>query len=232
MKFKKSLSKLLTNKYVLYSVFTVAFLNNIGYIMLGNINAFVCYILIGLVVSYFSKNMILILAIPLILVNLMVVSQKTVEGLTNKTDDKMTDDTEEHDTKKHSNNKDHTKDKKNTVGSDVPSEIPVQNDSFEVGRKKGGKYNIDYASTVGGAYDELNKIIGGDGMKQLTNDTQNLMKQQLQLAEAMNNMEPMIASMGPIMSQASAFMSTMGNNKGFEGIADLAKSFKPSLTQS
>ena len=35
---------------------------------------------------------------------------------------------------------------------------------------------------------DLNKIIGGDGIKRLTDDTQKLMNQQLQLAEAMKNM--------------------------------------------
>ena len=58
----------------------------------------------------------------------------------------------------------------------------LTDESFEVGRaKRGGGYNIDYASTIEDAYDELNKIIGGDGIQKLTGDTQNLMKQQMQL---------------------------------------------------
>ena len=100
-------------------------------------------------------------------------------------------------------------------------------ESFEVGRNKKGKYDIDYASTIEDAYDELNKIIGGDGIKKLTGDTQNLMKQQMQLAEAMKSMGPLIEQMGPLMQsvgpmleQAKGIMGSSSN-----GIADLAKNF-------
>jgi hypothetical protein len=83
----------------------------------------------------------------------------------------------------------------------------TNDESFEVGRKKSkGSYNIDYASTVEDAYDELNKIIGSDGVKRLTQDTQGLMKQQLQLTEAMNSMEPMIEQMGPLMDRVQTMM--------------------------
>ena len=76
-------------------------------------------------------------------------------------------------------------------------------------------------------YDELNKIIGGDGIKKLTGDTQNLMKQQMQLAEAMKSMGPLVEQMGPLMQsvgpmieQAKGMMGSGSNN-----IADLAKNF-------
>jgi len=58
---------------------------------------------------------------------------------------------------------------------------------------------IDYASTVEDAYEDLNKILGGNGIKQLTDDTQKLMKQQLELAEAMK-------SMSPLMEQAKGLL--------------------------
>ena len=103
----------------------------------------------------------------------------------------------------------------------------VAEESFEVGRNKKGKYDIDYASTIEDAYDELNKIIGGDGIKKLTGDTQNLMKQQMQLAEAMKSMGPLVEQMGPLMQsvgpmieQAKGIMGSGSNN-----IADLAKNF-------
>ncbi|NBX39582.1 MAG: hypothetical protein EBR54_09285 [Flavobacteriia bacterium] len=76
---------------------------------------------------------------------------------------------------------------------------------------------IDYAATVEDAYGDLNKILGGDGIKRLTDDTQKLMSQQMQLADAMKNM-------GPLLSQAKDML------KGFDfkelgGIANIAKSF-------
>lgn len=58
---------------------------------------------------------------------------------------------------------------------------------------KGGP-RIDYASTMETAYDNLDKVLGGDGIKQLTNDTQKLMSQQQQLFDTMNQMGPMLES--------------------------------------
>ena len=115
-----------------------------------------------------------------------------------------------------------------TDASDSPSSdmatMPKTDESFEVGRSKkrsGGGYKVDYASTVEDAYDELNKIIGGDGIKRLTSDTQNLMKQQLQLAEAMKGMGPLIQNMAPLMEQAQGLMNGMGSGK--DGLGDIMK---------
>jgi hypothetical protein len=104
-------------------------------------------------------------------------------------------------------------------------------ESFEVGRtkKNANGYNIDYASTIEDAYDELNKILGSDGIKRLTNDTQGLMKQQLQLAESMKNMQPLIAGMAPLMKQAEGLLGSMGDNGNLGNLADIAKQFSASL---
>ena len=100
-------------------------------------------------------------------------------------------------------------------------------ESFEVGRaKRGGGYNIDYASTVEDAYDELNKIIGGDGIKKLTGDTQRLMQQQLELADAMKSMGPLIKGMAPLMQQAQGLLGGMNDKEGGLGsIMEMAKKF-------
>ena len=51
---------------------------------------------------------------------------------------------------------------------------------------------IDYAATLEGAYDNLDKILGSDGINKLTSDTQRLMSQQQKLFDTMQNMVPMI----------------------------------------
>lgn len=61
---------------------------------------------------------------------------------------------------------------------------------------------IDYGTTIENAYDDLNKILGSDGINKLTTDTQKLMEQQMKLAEAMNNM-------GPIIQNAKDMLKTM-----------------------
>jgi len=212
----------------------------IGYLVYGNFHAIVLFLLITGVVSNFSKNISIVLLIPLFIVNLFVLGNSTKEGMENSnSSNSKTNTTETEDasgnsiqtTIKNINDKASTKqglpitpidDTTTSKTSDKTTE-----ESFEVGRNKKGKYDIDYASTIEDAYDELNKIIGGDGIKKLTGDTQNLMKQQMQLAEAMKSMGPLVEQMGPLMQsvgpmieQAKGMMGSGSNN-----IADLAKNF-------
>jgi hypothetical protein len=192
MNLSKPVSKFLVNPIALKVVFAIAVINFLGYLVLGNTTAIIYFILIGLIVSCFSKNMILILGVPLLLVNLFAVGKKTAEGLTSM------------------KKKEGMEGKEDKKEKEEKEEKKVKTDSFEVGRKKGkGSYNIDYASTVEDAYDELNKIIGGEGIKRLTKDTQGLMKQQLQLTEAMGQMEPMMNQMGPLMDRVQEMMGSL-----------------------
>jgi hypothetical protein len=82
------------------------------------------------------------------------------------------------------------------------------------GKTKNGKYRVDYASTIQDAYDELNTVLGSGGIKNLTADTQNLVKQQLQLAETMKTMGPLVQSMGPLLKQVQGLMGSSGMPPG------------------
>jgi len=107
---------------------------------------------------------------------------------------------------------------------EVNSKRKNNEEAFEIKRNKNKSgFDIDYASTVEDAYDELNKIIGGDGIKKLTSDTQNLMQQQLKLAEAMKGMTPMIEQMEPLLKTASQFMGMSGDNASLAGISKMAE---------
>lgn len=53
---------------------------------------------------------------------------------------------------------------------------------------------LDYASTMEAAYDNLDKMLGSDGIQNLTKDTQKLMSQQQELFQTMNTMAPMLQS--------------------------------------
>jgi hypothetical protein len=51
---------------------------------------------------------------------------------------------------------------------------------------------LDYAATIEQSYQNLDNILGSDSIKQLTNDTQKLMKQQQNLFDTMNQMVPVL----------------------------------------
>jgi hypothetical protein len=250
MNLKAKVSKILSSSILLRSVFVLSFFNLIGYLVYGEFHAIIFFLLVAGLVKYFSRNMILILGIPLFVVNLFVMGKSVKEGMENSTSsNNNSDNNNKNSIQDSSNNTIQTTinkiNEKSSTNQDLPI-TPIDDDntsnnnnnnsnnnnkivgeSFEVGRNKKGSYDIDYASTIEDAYDELNKIIGGDGIKKLTGDTQNLMKQQLQLAEAMKSMGPLVEQMGPLMQsvgpmidQAKGLMGSGGNN-----IADLARGF-------
>jgi hypothetical protein len=252
MKLPKNFIKMLENKYVLYFVLFLAVTNILGYLVFGNINAVIFFILVSFLVTNFSKNMIIILTIPLILTSILMVGKRVKEGLENKDElDVEPSSTRERpeknltpeQKKKLYKIKQNIKQKidkvideaKPMIGtsdgenieSDTMDDSMDENNEYETTTKEidgfqsdgtNKKRNrIDYAATVEDAYGDLNKVLGGDGIKRLTEDTQKLMSQQMQLADAMKNM-------GPLLEQAKGML------KGFDfkelgGIANIAKSF-------
>jgi len=230
MKLKAGLNKLLTNKWILNIVFIASLVSVLSYIALGNVEAFAFFVVMAVLIGYFSKNMIIILGVPLILVNLFALNKSknsTQEGLENNTSStsSTSSTTKKSQTKVIDNLNSHKRAQDST-----PITPPVldnkTDESFEVGRpKKSGGYDIDYASTIEDAYDELNKILGSDGIKRLTDDTQGLMKQQAQLAESMKSMGPLIQGMAPMMKQAQAILGDMGggDKEGLGSIMNMAK---------
>jgi hypothetical protein len=78
---------------------------------------------------------------------------------------------------------------------------------------------IDYASTVQDAYEDLNSMLGEDGIKGLTLDTNRLIEQQSQLANAMKNMTPLVKTAKELLNGF--------NFEGMNDISNMAKQFMP-----
>jgi hypothetical protein len=73
---KLRLKALMKDKNVLYAVAGLAALNVMGYLMLRDIDAVLFFCCVGLVTSYFSKNMIAVMGIALVGTNLMVATRR------------------------------------------------------------------------------------------------------------------------------------------------------------
>ena len=255
-----------TNQYILYLVVFLSVTNMIGYLVTGNLNALIYFLIIGIVTSIFSKNMTIILLAALVLSNIIMAGQMSSEGFTNQKEDSR--DLKNDARKNVKNKKDDKKNEKDhkkkseptsspsgklplTLVNDGPMETisseanttPLDNtattstspnteEAFEVGLENGSKknYRVDYASTIEDAYGQLNQVLGSEGIKQLTDDTQNLLKQQLQLADAMKSMGPLISNMAPLIEQTKELMNGVGgfDMKNLGSYASLAKNFSPS----
>ena len=234
MSIENTISKIFTNKIVLYIVFIISALNIIGYLYSGNTNAVIYFIILGVLVSYFSKNMIIILLIPLIFVNLYVGSQtqlKNVEGMVNNENQESETPEDEEEKKPEENglesvgeNAGETGDSSNPLMDSLSPTAPT-GESF---KNKKDKHKLDYSATLSDTYDHLNQILGSEGMKSLTSDTKKLMEQQKELAESMKGIQPLISSMGPLLKQAQGFLGGMNGldgGKGIEGLSDMMKKF-------
>lgn len=250
MKLNSSVSKFLTNKWVLNIVALLTLFNVIGYMVMGNMNAILYFIVFAVLVRYFSKNMTIVLGVPLIVVNLLAMRGNMLEGMENNTNttnntnntnttsqtqqttDKTTADQKKIDTIV--NNNKNKPDPKTGQGLPMqPLDPTPDNDNvatqstggdqqgFEAGRRKNRGYNIDYATTIEDAYDELNNILGSDGIQRLTSDTQKLMSQQMQLAKAMESMGPMMESLAPMVENLKGMMGDGNVNE----MMNLAKKF-------
>jgi hypothetical protein len=235
MKVPSSVSKVLTNKYVLYFVLFLAVTNVLGYVVMGHLTAALFFVVVAYLISNFSQNMIVILGGALLFTNILMVGNTVKEGLTNpekKPDEKKPSDTkpdknsstvitpvdETTDTSLHSSvaASQESKDDAKEDGADVKPH--TQKEDMNVMSNK-RRNRIDYASTIEDAYGDLNNILGSDGIKKLTDDTQRLMTQQLQLADAMK-------SMTPLMENAKTMLQGF-DLKNLDGLADLAKNFRP-----
>jgi hypothetical protein len=227
---KKNVSKILENKYVLYFVFILAIINLFGYMITGNLNSIIFFVLVGFLTSFFSKNMILIITVPLVLTSVLMVGKTVKESFENasksideeikelqgeidemiqkglSTDADKAAFKEKNDKLQKLLEKKSSMPKPTSMPKSTSAEKTIPTTSTEkkiTSEQMSSMYNkpnrIDYASTVEDAYDDLNKILGGNGIKQLTDDTQKLMQQQLQLADAMK-------SMSPLMEQAKGLL--------------------------
>jgi hypothetical protein len=233
MKLNSTVSKILTNKLVLNIISFLALFNVIGYMVMGKFNSVIFFIILAVLVRNFSKNMIIVLGTPLIIVNLFSMRNGIMEGMESNSvsgTDNTKDDEKKVDDKKK------TTDSQMMTGTKAEDSVPISADAakkedFEVGRRKNGAAKIDYASTIEDAYDDLNKILGSDGIKRLTDDTQGLMKQQMELAESMKLMEPMVKGMLPMIDQMKGMMTTMdGNGEGGLGsVMEMAKKLTGSM---
>ena len=228
MKLPSTISKILTNKYVLYFIAFLSLTNILGYMISGNINHVIVFILVGVIMTYFSKNMAIVLLVSLLIANLFSISIIFKEGF--ETEDKGNEKKNEKKSKELMDSSAVLDASVDSNSSDLQAESDTdaqpQGESFEVGR---GKRNtkIDYASTITDAYSQLNELIGKDGIKSLTNDTQTLMQQQLQLADSMKAIGPLIEGITPLLSQVKGMMGGLDANS-LDGMKSLAKTFSAS----
>ena len=231
------LPAILKNKYVLYAVLFFAITNVLGFLQRNDFESLTIFFAIGLLSTHFSKNMTVNLLVAMIGANVIKGSGFIREGFdgekkAEKEEKKENADAVAYkldgekcvkctDSSAEGCNFSDAKCKTEKAGfskSNVPSSKPASVDGGEdeaVGKR------IDYAATLEQAYDNLEKMLGSDGLKGLTDETKQLVGQQQNLMKTLNNMAPILNNAKgtlenlnmPNMDKLKEVMSTFQGSK-------------------
>ena len=190
MNLGRDMKKLLKNKMVLYIVLFITVTNLLGYLMVNNIDAVILLFLVGLLTSYFSKNMIVVMLAAIIFTNLLVGSKNAsrtplLEGYGHKNDkdeesDKEAEEAEE-DTDKGAN-KGKTKNVDETLITLNPASINEEDTGSD----------LDFPGSLEAAYDNLDKLLSSDAINKMSADTQKLAEKQHKLMKNIGKLEPLM----------------------------------------
>jgi hypothetical protein len=243
----KLFSELMTSKYFLVFLTALSTINIVGYLSMGYVDAVILFALVSFITFIFSKNMSVVLLVSVVIVNLFMntrilesvsVGGKTdnsqqsgdytpnvisleLEALTNMKDAEIDGDVEEEEAE--------------IVTETTTEEVPDDAEEAFVDKKKKPVEesfqqlqpatvkqhpHIDYGATLTDAYQNLEKMLGAGGLKNLTSDTKKLMEQQSKLFNSMENI-------APLLSQAQDLMKKMDVTKFSGKMGGLADSAEP-----
>ena len=228
------MNALLTDKKVLYVMVFITLFTILGYLLSKDFNAIIFFLLVGFLTTYFSKNMIIILLIPLLSTNLLVAMNQTPqfirEGLKNNKEGvallkKKTTSGNKKNKKKDEEDEEDEEDTETEV-------VEVQNsspglDKILAGKEKGSDVTldieIDNAKTLEQAYDNIDNILGKKGVQNMSQDTTKLIEKQKVL---MNN----IKQMGPMVNSAKEMLKEI-KGMGID-VDEIIKKVSPQMVNS
>ena len=212
------LKRLLTNKLVLYTTLVVAILHVLGYMAIDNDKALLFFISVGVLTTFFSKNMIIVLWVAIISTNILFAGDAVREGLTNA---QNVEEKKKREEKEAAKEESVIRDNAETFTQvNIPSSKPAPASEEEEDEVIGKR--IDYASTLEQAYDNLQQMLGPDGMKGLSKETATLVSQQKSLMQNLSDMAPVLKTAKETLDTMSGSMPDFANIQnlisGFGGV--------------
>jgi len=223
-KFLNGLNKLFKQKYLLYALVIISLIYLFLLLQSRNFYAIYFFILLGIIIYCYTKNMSILLTICLIFTAIIFPlkssskegmksnkGKKNKEKLTNNGNGTVTtaggtvigDDTVKNATSANI-----------TDGTEVSTlqakkaTIQTNNDVAASGGttdtftgKLANQSRIDPAETMNKAFNNLEGMLGNDGIKNLTTDTEQLISNQTKLFKTIENMTPLIEKASSIMSK-------------------------------
>ena len=198
------IDRFFSNKYVFYLVVFLSITNLIGYLSLRQYNSLLFFGIVALIVNFFTQNISIILLSAILVTNIFFSPSKAIESMKGSSSEETSSDEEEEEPE------DDNEDKKSKEFKDP---LPSESSSSSSKNKKKKNNNIDYQSTLEASYDNLQDILGNEGLTNLTKDTQRLISKQTELAKSMENM-------GPMLKNAKSMLESF-DMKNLSGIGDI-----------
>ena len=183
------MKSLLKDKNVLRVVALLSVLNLIGYLMIRDLDAVAFFAIVGFLTTYFSKNMIVVLLVAMVLTNFFAMGRKSGGMLEGMKASRKT-----------------TADMKKAKADAKAKKAKIQGASAEMDEEEGtGRVGeLDHAATVEAAHENLEKFISADGFDKMTNRTNKLtelMTQQEGLINKVQSLEPMMTKMNDMIGK-------------------------------
>ena len=208
------------SKLVMYMTIVLAVVTILGFLQNRDYSSIVFFGLVSVMTYYFSKNVVVVLALSVVLSNLLKVSISFKEGMKEGKESKEgnDDDEEEVSSGAMSNREGMESDKEEECkGENCPSTKekmssinPKSLDDTDVETSY-----VDKSKTIENAYASLDNMIGPDGVNKLSKDTENLLKKQNQLINTVQHMGPMMDNMNKLVKGMDGLS---GENGGLTNI--------------
>uniref|UniRef100_A0A6C0IJV3 Uncharacterized protein n=1 Tax=viral metagenome TaxID=1070528 RepID=A0A6C0IJV3_9ZZZZ len=220
---KFDIQSLLKDKNVLYVTLFIAISNMFAYLMFRQFDAIIFFIVIAIITSNFSKNMIIIMLVALISTNLAISvkmigkvkegfekmkdtdkkkkqTKEGLEGVAGPNAMKLSSGTKPKATIKPKPIVAPLKGKKGTGKELFTQQLnPARLNSNDDDDDYESHPTVDYASTLETAYDNLDKLLSSDAISSMSEDTHRLAEKQQMLMGNINKLQPMMEKAGSLL---------------------------------
>ena len=242
------LKNLVNNKYVLYVVSLIALLDIIGFILRQEFSSVLLFYLVGMITFYYTKNMTIVLAVPLFVTSLVYFLKKAFnmkEGMKIKEghdEEEDEDEEEEEILEKREKREKRRTDVLNTdnimaedeamtnrqvklkpiskpkVKSGYQNQIKLRPGEFNIPNKEQLAKQLGKADKMEQSYDNLEKVIGDNGIKSMSSSTKELVRQQKELVKGLKEVTPALnEAMGAIGKIDMGGLSKLFSSVNFGG---------------
>ena len=230
---KSIFNKLVNNKIVLYIVALICLFDILGYIMRYEFSAVLFFYLIGMITFNYTKNMTVVLGTALLMTSLMHLIRNMMglkEGMKGGKDDEETaltemvkevaeqgekdeeekdeEEEDEDEGKDEDEEKEEFKNKKSKK-SGYQNQMKLNPGMYNSPNKEQISKQLGKAGQMEKAYDNLDKMIGQEGIKSISSHTKKLVKQQNELMKDLKDITPTLNEAVGAISKLD--LSKLGN---------------------